>query len=162
MLKWQTLCITMCIIKESFFSLLFFFPPLWLLIIYTNWREITMYTITFKLFLNIPFNLSKLYRNNIIILCQSLMMMHSKHFPRRVSKTHVQENRQFNASFSQVMGVSGLCIISDSWLFCAQYKGDNTYILLHGYTIPSFSPLGLIFNVKMMELFIYFKAKVFD
>lgn len=56
---------------------LFFFFPDWLLIIYTNWREVS---ITFKLFFNLPLNLSKLYRNNVIILCQSSMMMHSKAF----------------------------------------------------------------------------------
>lgn len=133
----------MCIIKESFFLFFFFFSPTLVAdYLHKLEEEITMYTITFKLFLNIPFNLSKLYRNNIIILCQSLMMMHSKHFLRRVSKTHVQENRQFNASFSQVMGVSGLCIHPVTHdFFCAQYKGDNTYIcstdLHHSFFLSS-------------------------
>ena len=137
MLRWQTLWITMCIIKESFFFLLFF--PDWLLIIYTNWREIT---INFKLFFNLPLNLSKFYGENVIILCQSLMMMHSKAFSwadkqnAHSRKYAVQcffflGHGRFQSCVSS--GTPAYVILNFPWLL---EKLHNTHILFTSHTTP--------------------------
>lgn len=159
MLRWQTLWITMCIIKENFFFLLFF--PDWLLIIYTNWREIT---INFKLFFNLPLNLSKFYGENVIILCQSLMMMHSKAFSWADKQNTHSRKYAVQCFFFLGHGRFQSCVSSGTPAYvCLIFLGYWKNYITHTFCSPVILPLvssWLCVQCENDGAFICFKVKV--